>query len=49
MTQSKPQLQTNKVNRLRRLSHLLDNAIAIPGTNYRIGLDPILGLLRARW
>ena len=30
---------------LQRLSHLLDNAIAIPGTNYRIGLDPFLGLL----
>lgn len=35
----------NKVHRLRRLSHLLDNAILIPGTDYRIGLDPILGLL----
>jgi Domain of unknown function (DUF4112) len=33
------------LDRLRQLSHLLDNAIAIPGTNYRIGLDPILGLL----
>jgi Domain of unknown function (DUF4112) len=36
---------TTKVNRLRRLSHLLDNAIPIPGTGYRIGIDPILGLL----
>ena len=35
----------SKVNRLRRLSHLLDNAIPVPGTSYRIGLDPILGLL----
>jgi len=34
-----------KVNRLRRLSHLLDNAIPIPGTGYRVGIDPILGLL----
>lgn len=40
---SKP--HTTKVNNLRRLSHLLDNAIPIPGTSYRIGLDPILGLL----
>ncbi len=30
---------------LQRLSHLLDNAIAIPGTKYRVGLDPFLGLL----
>ncbi len=36
---------TKKVNRLRRLSQLLDNAIPIPGTGYRIGIDPILGLL----
>jgi len=33
------------LRRLRRLSHLLDNAIPIPGTPYRFGLDPILGLL----
>ena len=39
------QPHTTKVNNLRRLSHLLDNAIPIPGTGYRIGLDPILGLL----
>ncbi|HEY9831725.1 MAG TPA: DUF4112 domain-containing protein [Stenomitos sp.] len=31
--------------RLRRLSHILDNAIPIPGTSYRIGIDPIIGLL----
>ena len=29
----------------RRLSALLDNAIRIPGTDLRIGLDPILGAL----
>lgn len=39
------QPHTTKVNNLRRLSQLLDNAIPIPGTNYRIGIDPILGLL----
>ncbi len=39
------QPHTTKVNNLRRLSQLLDNAIPIPGTKYRIGIDPILGLL----
>ena len=39
------QPNSTKVNNLRRLSQLLDNAIPIPGTGYRIGLDPILGLL----
>jgi hypothetical protein len=29
----------------RRLSSLLDSAVTIPGTNVKIGLDPILGLL----
>ena len=33
------------LRRLRRISHLLDDAIPIPGTKYRIGLDPILGLI----
>ena len=39
---------TNKASALQRVrlvSHLLDNAIPIPGTRARIGLDPILGLL----
>lgn len=35
----------SSLNRLRTLSRLLDEAIAIPGTNYRIGLDPLIGLL----
>lgn len=29
----------------KRLSVLLDSAVTIPGTNVKIGLDPILGLL----
>lgn len=33
------------LQRLRGLSHVLDNAIAIPGIGYRIGLDPVIGLL----
>ena len=33
------------LKRLRALSYILDNAIPIPGTPYRIGIDPILGLI----
>lgn len=33
------------MKRLRQLSYLLDNAIAVPGTDIRFGLDPILGVL----
>ncbi|MEO1388191.1 MAG: DUF4112 domain-containing protein [Cyanobacteria bacterium J06634_6] len=33
------------IKRLRQISHVLDNAIPIPGSKARIGLDPILGLL----
>lgn len=35
------------LKRVRSLVRLLDNAIAIPGTKYRIGLDPLLGLFPA--
>jgi predicted small integral membrane protein len=34
-----------RLKRIRQLSKLLDSAIVIPGTNRRIGLDPILGLI----
>ena len=40
-----PETKTITLERLRQISNLLDNAIAIPGTEYRVGLDPILGLL----
>ncbi|HEY9809000.1 MAG TPA: DUF4112 domain-containing protein [Halomicronema sp.] len=45
MTKSAPIAHAKTVQRIRQLSHLLDNAIPIPGTRYRIGIDPILGLL----
>ena len=45
MEQPKQSLNSKKINSLRRLSQLLDNAIPIPGTKYRFGLDPILGLI----
>ncbi|ANV87296.1 DUF4112 domain-containing protein [Picosynechococcus sp. PCC 7117] len=35
------------LKRIRTLSKLLDSAIAIPGTKYKIGLDPIIGLVPA--
>lgn len=33
------------LNRIRKLSRLMDTAIGIPGTKFRIGLDPIMGLI----
>jgi hypothetical protein len=33
------------LKRLKNFSNLLDRALPIPGTPYRFGLDPILGLL----
>lgn len=33
------------VERAKRVGHLMDEAVEVPGTNYRIGLDPILGIL----
>lgn len=37
--------QTATVRRLRRLSYLMDEVIRIPGTPFRIGLDPLIDLL----
>lgn len=33
------------LGRLRTMARLLDNAIAIPGTRYRFGLDALIGLV----
>ncbi|MEZ2229881.1 DUF4112 domain-containing protein [Microcoleus sp.] len=33
------------LNRIRKFSRLMDTAIGIPGTKFRIGLDPIIGLV----
>lgn len=44
---SLPDSENNKqkiISQLKLLSNLLDEAITIPGSNYRIGIDPILGL-----
>jgi len=35
----------DRLRRVRRLSHLLDSAVVVPGTRFRVGLDPLLGLL----
>lgn len=40
-----PAKHISKLTKLRRVSRILDNAIAIPGTKISFGLDPILGLL----
>jgi Domain of unknown function (DUF4112) len=34
-----------RVERLRRLGELLDNSIPVPGTNFRFGIDTIIGLI----
>ncbi|MCY7320787.1 MAG: DUF4112 domain-containing protein, partial [Phormidesmis sp. CAN_BIN36] len=40
-----PDSKAASLQRLRSLAHLLDNAISIPGTSYRVGIDPLIGLL----
>ena len=37
--------QVTRIDGLRRVAQLLDSAFVIPGTSYRVGLDPILGLV----
>lgn len=33
------------VERIRRVAYLLDEAVEVPGTEYRIGLDPVLSVI----
>ncbi len=42
---NQPYAAPASLKRLQQMSHVLDKAIAIPGSNIRVGLDPILGLL----
>jgi len=37
--------QTQGLEALRKVAQLLDSAFPVPGTSYRVGLDPILGLV----
>jgi hypothetical protein len=37
--------QERRLAGLRRIADLLDNAFVVPGTSYRVGFDPIVGLL----
>lgn len=37
--------QSQRLVALRKVSELLDSAFVVPGTQYRIGLDPVLGLI----
>jgi hypothetical protein len=37
--------QEIRLKALRHMSELLDSAFVVPGTGYRIGLDPIIGLV----
>jgi hypothetical protein len=37
--------QSQRLDALRKAARLLDSAFVVPGTSYRIGLDPLLGLI----
>ena len=37
--------QAQGLEGLRKVAQLLDSAFVVPGTSYRVGLDPILGLV----
>jgi hypothetical protein len=40
-----PEERARIENRLRVLALLMDSAVEIPGTGWRIGLDPVIGLI----
>jgi hypothetical protein len=37
--------QAQRLFALRKFARLLDSALVLPGTKYRVGLDPVLGLI----
>ena len=45
MDDEQKELNEEKLLRLKRLSHNLDEAFTIPGTERKIGIDPIIGLI----
>ena len=45
MNDEQRELNEEKLLRLKRLSHNLDEAFTIPGTERKIGIDPIIGLI----
>ena len=45
MRKAGPGERSRTLARLRSLSSLLDSSIRIPGLGYRIGLDPLIGLI----
>ncbi|MEO1299225.1 MAG: DUF4112 domain-containing protein [Cyanobacteria bacterium J06636_16] len=44
-TAVKASSRLRNLNRIRRLSRLMDTAFKIPGTGFKVGLDPIIGLV----
>ena len=36
---------SKELAQVRALAHLLDNAVVVPGTNFRVGLDSVIGLI----
>ena len=42
---SSPADEEAALERVRTVSRLLDDAVAVPGTDVRVGLDPVLGVL----
>jgi len=39
--------QEQRIEALRQVARLLDSAVPVPGTSFRFGLDPIIGLIPA--
>lgn len=40
-----PEVSATALRRMRLVAHLLDESVQVPGTDRRVGLDPIVGVL----
>ena len=45
MSQTSPQLPQAPLHRVERIARVLDDVIRIPGTNIKVGLDSVIGLI----
>jgi hypothetical protein len=42
---TRPLMSANTLQRLRTLARVMDDAVRVPGTNIRVGLDALIGLV----
>lgn len=40
-----PSVDRDAIRRMESVAHILDESVTVPGTNYRVGVDPVLSVV----